>query len=422
MKLKSAKLMKILLGLSVIPVLLMGIIVVGISSELIYNSLKAGVLKQLDILAQSSYQIMDLIYPGDFEVRDKQIYKGNISLEGHFELVEDIADRYGADASLFLGNTRYLTTVMNPDGTKAIGTKVAPKVEEYVLNRGQEYFSDEIQVNENLYFGYYIPIRDSGKKVIGMLFVGTPRKEVIKDINKVILLVGGSAALVMAVVIVITVLYSRRMVYSLHKIQNFLGKIAGGDTKAEIDPYLLARHDEIGEMGRFAVMLQSSITDLVGKDPLTSLYNRRCGNIMLENQAERVILKNAPFTIAMGDIDLFKKINDTYGHPAGDEVLKHTASVMQKQMECLGFVFRWGGEEFLLLFEGKSKEEAYSCLCELKESVEGSETFGEGYQIKITMTFGMADFGEESNIEKLLQLADERMYRGKQAGRNCVVK
>lgn len=125
--------------------------------------------------------------------------------------------------------------------------------------------------------------------------------------------------------------------------------------------------------------------------------------------------------LAMGDIDWFKEINDRYGHQAGDYVLAELANCFKQHMEHQGFVFRWGGEEFLFIYEGLTVQEAAAQLEQLKSQAGGLDTCYDGICIHIAMTFGLADCTEADDVKTLIKIADENLYTGKRQGRNAIV-
>ena len=129
-----------------------------------------------------------------------------------------------------------------------------------------------------------------------------------------------------------------------------------------------------------------------------------------------------PFVIVMADIDYFKKVNDTYGHQAGDEVLKTIADTFRAHMLHHGFVFRWGGEEFLLIYEDMAKEAVCAHLGQLQNEIRSLRIPWEKEEIRVTMTFGVADFEGENKPEELVRRADENLYRGKHGGRDRIVR
>ena len=153
-------------------------------------------------------------------------------------------------------------------------------------------------------------------------------------------------------------------------------------------------------------------------DALTRLYNRR----FLERYIEEIPYgKRTDFVIAMVDIDFFKKVNDTYGHEAGDKVLMKVASCLQDTAGKDNLAVRWGGEEFILYFPDHTQELVYTKMEELRREVESLVIQAAGCPIQITITSGIACGLADSNYEKVIRSADEKLYLGKQRGRNRVV-
>ncbi len=156
-------------------------------------------------------------------------------------------------------------------------------------------------------------------------------------------------------------------------------------------------------------------------DPLTGLMNRRCAEeeineIIAESKAQKYL-----FCIAMGDIDFFKKVNDTYGHEAGDFILSSLAKEFQEHMKGKGFVARWGGEEFLFVITKMNGDEALISLDELRTNIKKKEFVFEGQTLKVTMTFGVEEFSDHVGLEKTIAEADKKLYIGKQSGRDRVI-
>lgn len=153
-------------------------------------------------------------------------------------------------------------------------------------------------------------------------------------------------------------------------------------------------------------------------DALTSLYNRR----FLERYIEEIPYgKRTDYVIAMVDIDFFKKVNDTYGHEAGDKVLMKVADCLQDTAGTDNLAVRWGGEEFILYFPNKTQEEVFKKMEELRQEIEELVIPAAGKHICITITSGIACGLSDSNYEKVIRSADEKLYLGKQRGRNRVV-
>ncbi|MBO6132758.1 MAG: GGDEF domain-containing protein [Lachnospiraceae bacterium] len=176
------------------------------------------------------------------------------------------------------------------------------------------------------------------------------------------------------------------------------------------------------EMERKLINYNKKIEHLASVDPLTGLLNRRA----IESELDSMI-KAGPesygnfINFAIGDIDFFKKINDTYGHEAGDLVLKSVAAIFKKKMEGYGHVARWGGEEFLFVFLGINGDEAVMILEELRNEIKQSEFNHNDTIIKCTMTFGLEEYNHTETIEHSIDDADKKLYLGKESGRDQVV-
>ena len=170
--------------------------------------------------------------------------------------------------------------------------------------------------------------------------------------------------------------------------------------------------------------LENSLTEMANKDPRTGISNRRKMQEMLKNVLEEYETQQYQTVIAMLDIDYFKKINDTYGHDAGDEVLVTLAKILlDKHIENEGFhVSRWGGEEFLVFYERhqKTQEEVIQEFDALRQKIEDTVIEYNNKQINITVTMGLAFYENGKSIHTLIKEADENLYEGKNAGRNRV--
>ena len=421
MKRKKRKFAINVMSLAVIPILILGMFVIFITSSLIYTALKGEVANNLEDLARVSYQDFDMQYPGDYYLNNNHLYKGTEDIQNDFNLVDLIKNNTGVDATLFYQDKRILTTIRQEDGKRVVDTIAPDEVIETVLNNDKEFFSDSVVINDSSYFGFYMPVKNTDQHVVGMLFMGRPRADVMNHIMYNIYLVSLSIITIMIIAIIVFYYYSKKTIFALNTTKHFLGAVANGDLTTEIDPYVLQRHDEIGDMGRFAVMMKESLSDLVGKDPLTGLHNRHSCDVVLASLIQRVKQKNTSFAVAMGDVDFFKYVNDTYGHQAGDETLRQLAKVISTHMEHLGFVFRWGGEEFVLIYEDMDRYQAFKHLEILQEQIDQESIYWKDDKVKITMTFGLADSNEYNDLDELINLIDDNLYRGKKEGRNRIV-
>ena len=158
-------------------------------------------------------------------------------------------------------------------------------------------------------------------------------------------------------------------------------------------------------------------------DDLTGLMNRKAGYEVFERELAIAKQIHHPMQVVMFDLDNFKHVNDLYGHLTGDKAIRHFASVMSRECRKQDVMFRWGGEEFLMLCPNMLREQAISMVSRLVESFSMSGFESEtGEWLSMTCSAGIASFPEQGeDIKALVRQADNAMYRAKATGRNRVV-
>jgi len=156
------------------------------------------------------------------------------------------------------------------------------------------------------------------------------------------------------------------------------------------------------------------------KDPLTALYNREFMNDFLTQKIEESHRYNVPLSMAMIDIDFFKKINDTYGHVIGDCVLKELANLLMNNFRTSDTIVRYGGEEILVIMPFSALEEAYEKMETFRKVVQDYIFCGK-QNIHITISIGVANLSQENKIE-FIEKVDKNLYIAKEGGRNRVIK
>lgn len=164
--------------------------------------------------------------------------------------------------------------------------------------------------------------------------------------------------------------------------------------------------------------LQNIALETLAKfDPLTGLTNRRA----VQEQYEKSKANGEGYTVILGDIDDFKKLNDTYGHDIGDEALKAVANAFKVVVQNKGLVCRWGGEEILVFIPNVSKEYTTKMAEDILNNIRMIEIYSQEEVINTTMTLGVAVSTEAEGLHHVIKKADERLYEGKRMGKNRVV-
>ncbi|OUR73487.1 hypothetical protein A9Q78_03600 [Methylophaga sp. 41_12_T18] len=158
--------------------------------------------------------------------------------------------------------------------------------------------------------------------------------------------------------------------------------------------------------------------NLALKDALTGIWNRQALNEVLEKEFSRWQRYQKPLSIVIWDVDYFKRVNDNYGHAAGDKVLKTIAGIFQKATRDADFIARFGGEEFMGVFPETRLEDALILANKIREKVEKSKFHYEDKRVFITASAGLATFRPGDSVDDVFKRADTALYQAKEGGRN----
>jgi len=165
------------------------------------------------------------------------------------------------------------------------------------------------------------------------------------------------------------------------------------------------------------IQVQEELQQLAATDTLTGLRNRRAVSAFTEMEIKRAERYGEALSLVMFDIDQFKRINDTYGHLVGDEVLIHVAKLIGERIRASEILARWGGEEFLLVLPQTDMENAVHLAGELRTLMQKHAFPQVG---TVTASFGVTQFARGDSMDSLLHRADIALYRAKESGRNRV--
>jgi diguanylate cyclase (GGDEF)-like protein len=157
------------------------------------------------------------------------------------------------------------------------------------------------------------------------------------------------------------------------------------------------------------------------RDSLTGLLNHTAIKDQLEREVARAKRQKTPLTYAMVDIDHFKRVNDTYGHPVGDRVIKSLSRLLKQRLRETDVVGRYGGEEFAVIMNNTDGPAAIKVMDELREAFSRLNHLAEGKEFSATFSCGIAEVALFGDAVKLGDSADKALYEAKHAGRNCVV-
>lgn len=195
----------------------------------------------------------------------------------------------------------------------------------------------------------------------------------------------------------------------------------GGDIQsAEVRTLIMAIMTDVGHIRYLLGEMFERLTDLdVGRDALTHIFNRRFLPTILKREIAWNRKKGDPFHVLMLDIDYFKRVNDEHGHDSGDRVLQTVAGLLMNQVRASDFVFRYGGEEFLIVLAKVDGAQAREIAEKIRRCVEEAEIpISNNRSIKVTLSVGVAGSDGHPDYQRILDRADKALYAAKHAGRN----
>lgn len=193
------------------------------------------------------------------------------------------------------------------------------------------------------------------------------------------------------------------------------------DLAAMVEVEIKSRHLAVAQIKMNEELAQAKKAVLV--DPLTRLWNRAGGEEFLARQHRLAAQNGQKFCICMADIDHFKKINDSFGHACGDDVLRELARRILRSIRAEDFACRMGGEEFLLVILDPDPADALVIAQRVRETIRKQPVEVDGHSIPVTISMGLACFDPASSVtcDEVIRLADAGLYRAKETGRDRII-
>jgi len=271
--------------------------------------------------------------------------------------------------------------------------------------------------------GYNIPLKGfSGKPVA---FVCIPVPYDIKIGLKRIVLIDVFLGIFLLVYILFVILVLRFYYVKLKReVKNVVTAINSiGSLKPDMVKLreLSFKQGEIGDVFKSVLSAAESVVYNVSRDPLTGAYNRKFFFDKLKDELERSKRYRRPMSLVLFDIDNFKKINDKYGHPFGDKVLKEVSSLVMSKGRSTDYFARVGGEEFAIILPETDIRGAEKVCERLRKAIEELKFKADGEDVNVTVSFGVAQAKDTDTVDSLYERADRALYMAKRSGKNRVV-
>lgn len=280
-----------------------------------------------------------------------------------------------------------------------------------------------------------------------VLFVTTKDSEVFRDIYEIIINVLIISVILMGVFLIIIIHLSNKVTKPIIRLTENVNNTVDNknhqfveiDSKDEIGQLSDAFNNSFKKIKSHTLHLEEVVDErtqeisvknallseqndklerLVSIDPLTELYNRRAFTSLVEKEVSRAKRHELPVTLAMLDIDHFKKINDQFGHNVGDDVLRRFAEELTNNMRKEDIICRWGGEEFVILMVKTTTELSLNHLDQVRDKISKMD-FSPVKQV--TFSTGMATIDLKGDFKDWIQRADDALYKAKEMGRNRII-
>ena len=214
--------------------------------------------------------------------------------------------------------------------------------------------------------------------------------------------------------LILSYLIARTISRPIERLKIAAHDIGDGKLETKID---IHTKDEIGELASVLGRMTDELKHLATTDRLTQTYNRMKFEEIMPMEMDRARRYHRLLSVSFFDIDDFKKVNDTYGHSAGDHVLKTMADIVKKNIRKTTYLFRWGGEEFIIVIPEADINGAGILAERIRKALEDYRFEGVG---TVTVSFGITQFKDEDTADSLLKRADAAVYQAKAKGRNRI--
>ncbi len=276
-----------ILSMALLPLLLLGVATLIIGNNRINEVVTESIENGLRGAAVSVQDTLNYVDEGAYQIVEGKLYKGEFNVSDATDIADNIKEATDMDITIFCGDTRYMTSVVDASGARVIGTQAGAAIIEKVLNGGQEHFATNVDVVGQPYFGYYLPMYETGTTTIaGMVFAGMPQADAEAQISRIITLIGGIFLVVFIACAALIFISVMNMVRALHKGAKALDNVAAGKLNFEVDAKTLKRKDEIGDISRSINKVKSELLEIVNDIKADGIALNEASSFLQEKTAE----------------------------------------------------------------------------------------------------------------------------------------
>lgn len=248
------------------PLLVVALVLGVVSVLSVYNMGLSSTKEELYSIDVATIKTLDAASSGKYTNVDGVFKKGDVIVSGNNFIIDDLKERTGYELTVFAGDTRVTTTLVDASGNRIVGTKASDDIVQRVLNKGESVFVQDIKINGSDYCAYYMPItQPDSNEIVGMLFVGKPKADFMADISRVTTMVIVLTLITAALAFVIEFLLANRITKAIVHTSSQVKKVADGVLSYEEDAAVTKRADEIGDMANATKNVVSHLTNVLGE-------------------------------------------------------------------------------------------------------------------------------------------------------------
>ena len=254
-----------MLLISILPIILLGVVMLWVTNQRVNAVLTSTIENGLRASAISVLDLLEEVSDGSFYIDENdELYKGDYNITQHTKLADELKAASSTDITIFYGNTRYMTSVVDASGKRVLRTQAGEAVVNTVQKGGKDYFSTDVMVEGQDYFGYYVPLTDSSTgQIVGMVFAGMPQAAASAQILSITVLIAGIVIVVAVVCAVLIFRLVGRMVKNISQGVNALSQLSEGKLNVHMDDALLKGKDEVGDICRAVNKLMENLRSII---------------------------------------------------------------------------------------------------------------------------------------------------------------
>lgn len=248
-----------------LPISVLGIIIVVMAA----TSLRYSIIDQVENSLRGTASATLAAYDqnsGSYTVADNgDIWKGGYNISCSDKLLDTIKEKSGMEVTFFYGTQRIMTSIMDENGNRILGSPAGTKIEEEVLKKGHEYFSSSVSVNGEMYYGYYVPVfqNQDSTEAVGMVFAGVKKNETLVSVLSIVFYMVITIIVIAALGILVSSLVANSVSRALNTAVSCVKELATGNLNVSLDQKHMKRQDEVGNLTRAIGSLQSDLRNII---------------------------------------------------------------------------------------------------------------------------------------------------------------